>query len=169
MSQDPKPPTREEVLAKWKPSMDKAVYAFAEPEYVGAFPARPELAVLHPDPDRKIRFTCYEVMGSEVHPIPEGEEPSEKLLDPTNILTGEADLKEGMRLLVQTLFGWSEGVVSLDEKGTPTCRSPSGNTLHMLSFVNDRPPQEDGTPAPPRWVCTGSANLKGLMKLEITR
>ncbi len=163
MSHDPKPPAPEEVRAPLPG------YTSTEPEYVGPFRTRPELAILPPNPDRKIGFTCYQVLGAEVYPIPEGEAISEKLLDDTNILTGEADLKEGMRLLVPTLFGWAEGIISLDEKGALTCRSSSGDTLHMLTFAHDRPPQEDGTPAPPRWVCTGSANLKGLRKLTLYR
>jgi len=108
-------------------------------------------------------------MGCDVHPIPEGQEPSEELMTPENILTKEDDLKEGMRLMVLTLVGCSLGLVTKEKDGSLTCRSPSGGTSHFLNFVNDRPPLEDGTPAPPRWVCMGSGNVAGLSKLEVYR
>lgn len=160
-----KPPS-EEVLA---PSLDQAVYTSTEPEYVGRIPVRTELTVIpSAEPNHKFGFTVHHLWGSEVYPIPEGQEPSEEMADPKNILTRQDDLQEGLRLLILTLFGWSVGVVAKDEKGNLTCTTPGGSFVHFLTFANDRPPLADGTPALPRWVCTGSANLRGLKKLMVT-
>jgi len=49
------------------------------------------------------------------------------------------------------------------DDGEPYGLSQSGNTMFMLEFVADRPEGE-----PPRWVCTGSVNMKALKKLSLT-
>ena len=121
------------------------------------------------DPDRKIGFTVHTVWGSDVFLIPEGQEPSLDCEDDANHITTEDGLKEGMRLLVPTLLGYGLGIMSKNEAGDLACRSTSGDTGFFLDFAHDRPPLEDGTPAPPRWVCGGSANLRALKKLTLTR
>lgn len=124
-------------------------------------PVRTELTVLDGDPEaRKFGFSIYEYLGSEVYVVPEGQEITEALLSDENIVTSEDGLKEGMRLLCPTLFGYGLGIVSFDDKGCPRCLSESGDTSYFLVFTNDRPPNEDGTPASPRWVGCGSANMR---------
>ena len=116
-----------------------------------------------------IKFSVHEVLGADIHPIPEGEEPPNKFLTDTNILTKGGDLKVGMRVLVPTLFGWGVGVISRDKDGNPSCHSPDGQVVYVLTFAfaKDRPPLAEGAPLQPRWICTGSGNLRGLNNLEI--
>lgn len=131
-----------------------------------AIPPRTELTTRPADPEspKKIGWTCYELTGTDIYPIPEGQEPTLDLVKETNLIIREGDLVEGMHLLIHDLFGWGHGVVHPDR----TCRSLSGKTLFFLKFVNDRPAKTDGTPSPPRWVCTGSGNLAAVRKMEIT-
>lgn len=132
------------------------------------YPKRTELTVLAADdPNKKqIGWQCYELTGTDVYRIPDGQEPSLELVKPNHLLTREDDLKAGMHLLIHDLFGWCHGIIQDDGR---TCVSSTGQTLFCLQFVNDRPALPDGTEAPPRWVCIGSANLAGLRKLEVTR
>lgn len=130
-------------------------------------PVKTTTTVITADPERKINFSVYEVMGSEVYLIPEGHEYNESLVNDDNIVTTEDGLKAGMKLLCPTLFGWGIGIVSIDSYGQPKCMSESGHNAYFIQFAKDRPPNDDGTPACPRWVCTGSGNMKGLEKLML--
>lgn len=156
----------------------KRIYMASEPEHLGKIPVRTELTVLPADdPSKpKIGFMVYELKGTDLYPWPDGhtgvfrdEADLEQWLTDDRLLTTREALQPGMKLLVHDLFGWGQGITLLDPQGKVRVMSPSGKILYMTDFVNDRPPAPDGTPAPPRWVCVGSANLAGLKRLEITR
>ena len=160
---------------------DKDTYSVSEPEFAGNIPIRTEITVPPGDPEgrKTIGWTCYEVAGTDVHPIPEGQDPSLDLVTGANLITKESDHKPGMHLLVHDLFGGCHGIVhdlfggchgivhGIVQADGRSCLSLSGKTTFFLEFVNDRPPLEDGTPAPARWVCTGSGNLAAIKKLEL--
>ncbi len=142
----------------------------SEPEFVGKIPPRTELTTLPGDPDApKIGWSMYEVTGTDLYRPPEDAVWPPTSLDeckaisvPENLITTEDGLVAGEELLVQDLFGLNVCIVAFhSEDGTPYGMSHSGNVMFMFDFVDDRPDEE-----PPRWVSTGSANLKALKKLN---
>lgn len=131
-------------------------------------PVTATTTIITADAERKINFSVYEVMGSEIYLIPEGHGYDESLVKDENLVTTEDGLKAGMKLLCPTLFGWGIGIVSIDSFKQPVCKSESGNTAYFIQFAKDRF-NDDGTPASPRWVCMGSGNMAGIKKLMITK
>lgn len=135
------------------------------PELLGSITPRQELTVIPQEGPKRIGWSCYELTGTDIyrpHGHPITLENMNVICQPENLITTQTGLVDGEELLVQDLFGWNIGVISLSGK-TPTCSSPNGKLLFMIQFVDDRP-----SPEPPRWVCTGTANLAGLRKLEVT-
>lgn len=146
-------------------------------------PVRTELTVLSADKprDREIGFMCYELEGTDVIRPPAGHPnwpptPANKLSaetvtawfnDPGCLITTEDGLIDGERLLIQDLIGLNIGIVSLQKGQEPTCTSESGNTSFFLTFVHDRATVPGREHEPSRWACVGSANLKGLKRLQL--
>ena len=146
-------------------------HQIGDPEFIGKIPIRTELTVLPADEprDKPIGWSVYEVNGTDVYRPPEGAVWPPTTLDecraigvPENLVTSEDGLAVGEELLVQDLMGLNIAKVAIhSEDGAPYGLSPSGNMMYMLEFVDDRPEGES-----PRWVCTGSANLKALKRLH---
>lgn len=152
------------------------IFIKQQPEHLGPIPVRTELAVQSADPpgQRKIGWSAVCMWGTDIHIWPDGHTgvfrdlpDLEQYLTDERLLTTRDALKPGMKLLIQDLFGWSQGIVLFGPQGKPRVLSPNGKILYMIDFVNDRPPAPDGTPAPPRWVCTGSGNLAAIQNLEM--
>lgn len=138
------------------------------PEYVGRIPERTDIPIT---PNPKAGWFCHEERGTDVYEFPDGHltmfqdlADLEQYLTDDRLLTTRDALKPGMKLLIQDLIGWNIGQVVLDGNEKPRVCSLNGGTLFMLDFVNDRLPAEDGTPALPRWICYGSANLAGIKR-----
>ena len=152
------------------PKSPGGIYMVSEPKPDGPIPQRTEIPV---QADKKINWWCFEVRGTDLYPWPEDPEVLKSLealrpyLTDDRLLTTKDALKPGMKLLVQDLIGWGPGIVQMDEHGNPHVHSPSGKLAYCIDFVNDRPAAADGTPAPPRWVCTGSMNLAGIQRLKL--
>ena len=148
-------------------------YTEGEPEMFGHIPVRTELLVLRDDDGEpmKLGFSFYEVTGTSTYLIPEGTDvptnhtEAKALMVRENLVTTKEGLVKGMRLLIQDLLGLNIGYVAIPEDGKPCAHSESGNMLFMLEFVDDRPEPD----APPRWVCIGSANMRALKRLYITK
>tara|TARA_Y100000310_G_scaffold175594_1_gene175650 strand:+ start:2778 stop:3245 length:468 start_codon:yes stop_codon:yes gene_type:complete len=147
-------------------------YKVSKTKAVGKIPPRQELTVLPAKPEEKaIGWSCYEITGTDAYRPPQDAvwppttlEECRAIGVPENLVTTKDGLVEGEELLVQDLLGLNIATVHFhSEDGAPYGMSESGNLMFMLEFVDDRPGDE-----PPRWVCTGSANLKGLKRLNFT-
>lgn len=99
---------------------------------------------------------------------PQSMEAVESIAIDENLITTKDGLVEGEELLVHDLFGLNVAKVAFhSEDGVPYGISPSGNMMYFFKF--DESYARDDDPEEPRWVCTGSANLKGLKKLNFDR
>jgi hypothetical protein len=113
---------------------------------------------------RKVQFSVFECEGAPICKLPP--EISQAFFEQDSDRAGyevadEEGLQPGDRIIVPMLHGWAWATVEQDEDGKLSARSGESHG-HVLKYSDKQP---DG----PRWVVTGSYNLRGLERLEVER
>jgi len=160
--------------------MNDSKLVVGEPELVGEIPPREELpagTILGPDGKpleiipvevKPVGWSCYEERGGPIYRIPDSVKDEEislenldSLLSRESMITTEHGLREGQRVLVGTLMGWSIATIKGDS-------AYSGeHTFHMLEWREDYGWYRNNEDKIACWTCTGSANTRGLKKLKL--
>jgi len=112
-----------------------------------------------------INWRCYEESGGPLYHVPD---PSvitnvDQIFVREHWVTTKEGLREGMLIVVETLFGPTEATIQRDEYGE--FHALTGDSLmHVLKWRDDYQWGDDKVAC---WTCVGSCNLAGLDRLYI--
>jgi hypothetical protein len=114
----------------------------------------------------EIKWRCYEESGSPIYHVPDPDTITDvgQIFDRKHWVTEKEGLREGMLVVVETLFGPTEATITGDNHGW---HATSGGSLsHVLVWRDD---YQWGDEKVACWTCIGSANLKALKKLNLSK
>lgn len=118
------------------------------------------------DEDGAIGWSVYEESGGPIFHVPNPSVITEWEQIPVreHWVTTKDGLREGMTVVVKTLFGPTEATIEKDKYGE--FHAKTGESLmHVLKWRDD---YQWGDEKVACWTCIGSCNLAGLKRLYIT-